>query len=151
MGSLKLFGSGSVVAVALLGVLLTGCATDPQAVRRPVAFQPPPGAPPPSDYVDPEFPVPEDYVYYPAYQVYYSNYRREYVYLEQGNWVSRPTPPRAIKKKLSSSPSVRVGFSDSPSLHHAEVAGQYPKNWVPTGEAKEAQHDDKRKDDRGHK
>src|ERR1700754_2342165 len=117
MNSLKSWASGGLAVARIMLVLLTCCASDPQAKHRPVAFQPPPGPPPP-DYVDPEFPVPDDYVYYPAYQVYYSNYRREYVYLEQGNWVSRPAPPRVVKKKLSSSPSVRLGFNDSPSLHH---------------------------------
>jgi len=107
--------------------------------------------PPPPDYVETQFPVADDYTYYPAYQVYYSNLRREYVYQEQGNWVSRSEPPRIVRKKLLSSPSVRLDFNDSPSLHHADVCQQYPKNWVPAVETKAGSDDKKDRDGGGNK
>lgn len=116
-----------------------------------MAFQTPSGPPPP-DYVEKEFPVPGDYAYYPAYQIYYSAYRREYVYLEHGSWVSRSKPPRLVKADaLAASPSVRLGFNDWPSLHHSEVAEQYPKDWVPSGETNESRSDGKEDGGKGRK
>lgn len=143
MGSPKSLLSGAATGAALSLLLLTGCATRHEVALRAPAYPPPPGPPPP-DYVDTEFPVPDDYVYYPAYQVYYSNYRREYVYLERGNWISSSTPPRILKgKTLSSTPSVRLGFNDSPSLHHAEVIEQYPKDWAQEGDLRAGADDGK--------
>ena len=135
---------------AILSLLLTGCASQEPGEHHTVAF-PTPSGPPPPDYVATEFPIADDYMYYPAYQVYYSNYRREYVFLEHGAWVSRSAPPRTVRKKLSASPSVRLGFSDSPSLHHVEVTEQYPKDWTPTGEARGDRDDKKENDGRGYK
>ena len=77
--------------------------------------------------------VQDDYVYYPGYQVYYSSNRRQYIYLEGRSWVSRPAPPRVSVDVLFASPSVRLDFHDSPSIHHATVVRQYPKNWTPPG------------------
>jgi hypothetical protein len=104
-------------------------------------------APAPSVYVEEGVPVQDDYVYYPAYQVYYSSYRRVYVYQDGRSWVSRPAPPRVSVNVLFSSPSVNVGFHDSPSHHHTEIARQYPKHWVAPG----ANHDihDNHNDHRG--
>ena len=55
--------------------------------------------------------------------------RHEYVYQSGRSWVSRPAPPRVSVNVLFSSPSVNVGFHDSPANHHAEIARQYPKQW----------------------
>jgi len=74
---------------------------------------------------------PEDFVYYPGYQVYYSSNRRQYVYQEGRSWVSRPAPRRVSAEVLNASPSVRLDFHDSPALHHATVVKQYPKRWSP--------------------
>jgi len=75
----------------------------------------------------------DDYVYYPGYQVYYNSQRRQYVYQDGRSWVSRPAPPRVSVDVLIASPSVRLDFHDSPSIHHARVVQQYPKHWVPSG------------------
>lgn len=86
-----------------------------------------------SVYVEPAFVVQDDYVYYPDYQVYYSNSRRQYAYPEGGVWVSRPAPPGVTVNVLRASPSVRMDFHDSPANHHAQVVQKYPKNWSPHG------------------
>jgi hypothetical protein len=75
----------------------------------------------------------DDYVYYPSYQVYYSGHTRQYVYLEGSAWVSRPAPPRVAVDVLFASPSVRLGFHDHPSGHHATVVRNYPRQWAPPG------------------
>ena len=94
-------------------------------------------APAPSVYVEEGVPVQDDYVYYPAYQVYYSSYRHQYVYQDGRSWVSRPAPPRVAVNVLFSSPSVNVGFHDSPANHHTEIVRQYPKRWSPPGPTNE--------------
>ena len=92
----------------------------------------------------------DDYVYYPGYQVYYSSNRRQYVYLEGRSWVSRPAPPRVSADVLFASPSVRLDFHDSPSIHHASVVRQYPKHWAPPGSShgKKEGHDQGNKKDK---
>lgn len=84
-------------------------------------------------YVEPNaiFAVQDDYVYYPAYQVYYSSSRRQYAYPEGGRWVSQPAPRGVSVNALQASPSVKMNFHDSPANHHAAVVKQYPKNWPP--------------------
>ena len=77
--------------------------------------------------------VQDDYVYYPGYQVYYSNSRHQYRYQEGRSWVWRPTPPRVSAEVLLASPSVRLDFHDAPERHHATVVRQYPKHWAPAG------------------
>jgi hypothetical protein len=104
-------------------------------------------APASSVYVETGIAVQDDYVYYPAYQVYYSSYRHQYVYRDGRSWVSRPAPPRVSVNVLLASPSVNVGFHDSPERHHAEIARQYPKQWR-TPEAKHDNHEEHRADDR---
>ena len=83
--------------------------------------------------VEPAIVVQDDYVYYPDYQVYYSSNRRQYVYLDGRSWVTRPAPPRVSAEVLFAGPSVRLGFHDSPALHHSAVVRQYPKHWAPPG------------------
>ena len=118
---------GFVLGTALLGAL-TGC----------VGYADRPGhargyAPPPSVYVEAGVGVPDDYVYYPRYQVYYSSNRRQYMYQESRSWVARPAPPRVSVDVLVASPSVRLDFHNHPSVHHVSVVRQYPKNWAPPG------------------
>lgn len=138
--------------VALSLLLLAGCATQQQDAPRVRVYPPPPPGPPPPDYVEKQFPVEDAYFYYPAYQVYYNTLRREYVYLDHGTWVSRPTPPRIPKgKALTSSPSVKLDFRDSPSIHHADVTEQYPKSWVPNGDSTESRDDGKEINGKGNR
>ena len=73
----------------------------------------------------------DSYVYYPGYEVYYNNRRREYVYRDNNVWVTRREPPRAWARELPASPSVRMEFRDAPERHHEEIVRTYPKNWRP--------------------
>jgi hypothetical protein len=128
---------GFVIAAALLGAL-TGCIG---YVDRPPQARV--YAPPPPEYVESAVVVQDSYVYYPGYQVYYSGNRRQYVYLEGRSWVSRPAPPHVSAAVLFASPSVRLDFHDSPSMHHATVVRQYPKHWAPSesGRGNQRGHD----------
>jgi hypothetical protein len=81
-------------------------------------------------YVDGGFPIRDGYIYYPAYQVYYSPSRRHFVYRDGRTWVVHSTPPRSVATLLAS-PSVRLDFHEAPELYHAQVAKQYPVNWKP--------------------
>lgn len=129
MKRMKCSTIGFVFGTALLGAL-TGCVGYVHEPRPERVYVPPP---PPPVYVEREVVVQNDYVYYPGYQVYYSSSRRHYVYLEGRSWVSRPAPPRVSVDVLFASPSVRLNFHDSPSIHHATVVRQYPKHWSPAG------------------
>ncbi len=118
------FFIGTAVLVVLSGTV--GC-----------VYGPPPAAgyaESPPAYVNSGVVLQEDYVYYPRYEVYYSNYRHQYLYRDGRSWVSRPGPPHVSAEVLLSSPSVRLDFHDHPSNHHAMVARQYPRQWAPPGQ-----------------
>jgi len=106
--------------------------------------------PPASVYVEPYpvFAVQDDYFYYPDYQVYYSNSRRQYAYPEGGRWVSQPVPYGVSVNVLRASPSVPMSFHDSLVNHHAAVVQQYPKNWRPPG-SNHDQNDNRNGDQHG--
>lgn len=122
-----------VICAALLGSL-TGCVG---YVDRPRAYESAPGP-------QVEVVVQDDYVYYPRYEVYYSNSRHEYAYRQGNAWVSRPAPRGVSVNVLVASPSVRMDFHDAPANHHNTVVKQYPKNWKPA--ANEQHPNDKRND-----
>lgn len=140
MKIVKLSKIGVVFGVALLSAL-TGCVSHVDGPRGEVY------APAPSVYVESGVAVQDDYVYYPAYQVYYSSYRHQYVYRNGRSWVSRPAPPRVSINVLFASPSVNVGFHDSPANHHTEISRRYPKQWR-SPDANHGNHDN-RDDHRG--
>ena len=112
---------GFVICTVLLAAL-TGC----------VGYVDRPGhgqvyARPPSVYVDAGGVMQDDYVYYPDYQVYYSSTRRQYVYRVGRSWISRPAPPRVPVNVLLASPSVKLDFHDSPSIHNTTVVRRVPE------------------------
>lgn len=114
------------IAVSLLGLTLMGCIgyVEPSGradvlVRSPVVV------------VDADRSAPDDYVYYPGYQVYYSDHRHQYIYRDGRSWVSRGSPPRVSAEVFHAAPSVRLDFHDSPSAHHTTVIRQYPRGWQP--------------------
>lgn len=122
-----------VLGVALLG-LVAGCARYESGPRATV-------------YAEPDvYSIQDDYVYYPDYECYYSVNRHQYAYREGNRWVARPAPRGVSITVLEGSPSVRMGFHDSPAYHHADVARQYPKNWRPEGNKPEHRE----KDDQHH-
>jgi hypothetical protein len=132
---------GFVIGTVLLGAL-TGCIGYVDGPPQARAYSPPPPV-----YLDSGIVVQDNYVYYPGYQVYYSGNTRQYVYLEGRSWVSRPAPPHVSVDVLFASPSVRLDFHDSPSIHHAAVVRQYPKHWAPPGSDRRNQggHDEHNK------
>jgi hypothetical protein len=75
----------------------------------------------------------DDYVYYPQYEVYYSNHRHQYADQEGKAWVSQPVPFGVSADTLRASPSVKMAFHDSPANHHAEVVQKYPTSWTASG------------------
>jgi hypothetical protein len=81
--------------------------------------------------------MPDDYVYYPQYEVYYSSRRHQYGYRNGNTWAWRPSPPRVGINVLLASPSVRMDFHDSPSLHHANTVRAYPHNWTPPADGRD--------------
>ena len=137
---------GFVLGAALLGAV-TGCVIHEDGPRHARVY-----AQPAPVYVESRGVVKDDYVYYPAYQVYYSSTRRHYTYREGRSWVSRPAPPRVSVDVLFASPSVRLDFHDWPATHHARVVRQYPKHWMPPGSSPshgQGNKDDGKGKDRG--
>ena len=124
MKEIKTLKIGLAAGTALLG-LLTGCVGYVNEPHGEVYAQPQ------SVYVETGVAAQDDYVYYPAYQVYYSSYRHQYVYQDGRSWVSRSAPPHVAANVMFASPSVNVGFHDSPANHHAQIVKQYPKQWAP--------------------
>jgi hypothetical protein len=89
----------------------------------------------------------DDYVYYPAYEVYYSPASKEYVYYNGSVWVRSTSPEQTWIKEIRSADSVPVTFRDSPENHHAETLRQYPRDWHPAstpGEPTRTTNDDVR-------
>jgi len=125
-------GAGRGVAVVALLTLLTGCVGYVEGPRaRAVVDQPVVGV---------TVGVPDEYIYYPGYDVYYNSSRREYAYMDGGRWVNRPQPYGISENVLLASPSVRMNFHDSPANHHAAVRQSYPRNWKPAGDQREQYH-----------
>lgn len=89
--------------------------------------------------VAPAVVVTDDYLYYPGYEIYYSDTRHDYIYREGNAWVRRPAPRGVTVNVLRAAPSVRVDFHDSPANHHAVVAREYPRNWAPPARNQRAQ------------
>lgn len=128
--------TGLIAGVAFCS-LLVGCVTETRE-RRVRVYED-------SRSSAPTVVVEDDYVYYPNYEVYYSNRRHQYVYLDGRTWVTRPAPPRIGIDVLLASPSVHVDFHDTPERHHADVVRRYPRNWRGQ-ERRDDRHDDHRRD-----
>ena len=135
------FKSENVTLLSCVSLLMTmtGCIGYVDRPRDHNAYVAPPA-------VETVVVVPDDYVYYPDYEIYYSNRRRQYAYRDGGAWVSRPEPRGVSVNVLIASPSVRMEFHDSPARHHAAIVRQYPRNGVPPGpyhQGKESRKDDR--------
>ena len=122
----KFMNTGILMGAALLAVLSgsVGCVHETRQVRE---------YPPAPPYTHSALVMEDDYVYYPAYEVYYSNHRHQYIYRDGRSWVSRPAPPHVTAEVLFAAPSVRMDFHDAPAAHHAAVVRQYPQHWAPPG------------------
>jgi hypothetical protein len=75
--------------------------------------------------------VQDNYIYYPAFGIYYSGQGHQYHYQQHEGWVARPVPEGVTLDVLRASPSVPMEFHDAPSRHHAAIVRQYPKTWSP--------------------
>jgi hypothetical protein len=71
----------------------------------------------------------DDYIYYPAAEVYYSPVRQEYTYREGTRWMTRRERPQYLNTGQF---SVQVQIGDSPQRHHADIQRRYPHSWQPT-------------------
>ncbi len=103
---------------ALLWVFTTGCLVEDNG----------PGA----AYVGPD-----DFVYYPAFELYYGSRSHEWYGREGSRWVAHPAPAGISVETVHASPSVAMTFHDNPAAHHAEVVKSYPKSWTPAGRGPE--------------
>jgi hypothetical protein len=113
---------------------VVAAAPSPQAVvvvqpAQPVAVAQPAPAPPIAVQVQADVVMPDDYVYYPQYELYYSSSRSQFGYWEGNAWLWRPAPPNVAASVVFASASVRMDFHDSPALHRESVARSYPRNW----------------------
>jgi len=132
--------AGFALSAAILVTTLTGCSPSNDTPPPPAQSGAPAAAndvpaqaseAPPAQGAEPAFATQDDYVYYPAYNLYYSSHLHKYASLEGGVWVSRPAPRGVSVKVVEASPSVKMDFHDSPAKHHEEVIKKYPKDWAP--------------------
>jgi hypothetical protein len=96
------------------------------------------------------FDAQDDYVYYPAYHMYYSKHHNRWAYQEGNRWVMAATPPNVSVDVLRASPSVPMDFHDSPANHHAEMVQKYPKDWHSAHDTKDVRKNDTRGNDDHH-
>jgi hypothetical protein len=135
--------AGLVLGAVLVGTLTycVGYADQPHvgiSVSLPVVVAPVVVAP----VVAAPVVVPDDYIYYPSYGVYYNSSRHQYAYLKDGAWLYQPAPEGVTVDVLQASPSVHMDFHDSPEKHHAEMVQKYPRNWKSGGDHQD--HPDKK-------
>jgi hypothetical protein len=116
-------GKGTCAVAVVVGSLLAGPVVQADDFHASVNVTVPTVAPNTFDAQD-------DYVYYPAYHVYYSKHHHRYAYLKNNAWVAAPTPPDVSVNVLKATPSVDMDFHDSPAKHHEEIVKKYPKDWV---------------------
>ncbi len=111
-----------VLTLMLFGVL-AGCIVEPVGGQTYIAPAP--------VVVQADVGIEGGLVYYPDYEVYYDPGLRAYWYNRGGVWVTGGAPAGISVDVLLRSPSVRMGFRDSPANHHAEIARRYPHGWKP--------------------
>jgi len=150
---LRIAGRTGLVSGAAFVAALTGCnksQPEVQYAAAPAAAAPAAVAPTTTVQVQPTVVLQNDYVYYPAYEVYYSSSRRDYRYRDGNAWVERAAPPGVSIDVLFASPSVRLDFHDAPERHHEEIRRTYPRNWAPPERDRGFRDDrkDERKDKR---
>lgn len=112
---LTLAGTAGCLLGAALLITLTGCVDEGY-----VGY---------SGYVG--YVGPDDFVYYPAYELYYGRRSHEWYYRDHDRWVPHSAPRDVPPDRLRSAPSVPMNFHDNPGAHQAEVSKQYPRNWTP--------------------
>ena len=123
---ITLLGSAAFATLAA-----TACTKQPDTPPA-ISAEPPVPTPTAQVVAQPEVMAEDDYVYYPEYEVYYSNRRHQYGYWEGSRWLWRPAPPRVGINVLVGSPSVHMDFHYSPERHHQDIVRRYPHNWKPS-------------------
>ncbi len=72
----------------------------------------------------------DNYVYFPAYEIYYNRTKDHYIFWSDRAWVTRNKPPGDVAVEvLLGSPAVAMNFNDAPARHHEAVVRTYPRNW----------------------
>ena len=118
-------------AVLALLTLLAGDASA-QGVAVPASVTPP-------VVVTAPIVLPDEYIYYPAYGIYYNGRRQQYFSLRGKSWLIGAQPFGVEINTLRATPFVNVDFHDSPARHHEEILKRYPANWHPAA-AQQPQH-----------
>jgi len=73
----------------------------------------------------------DDYVYYPAFQVYFNAARGQYTFWDGQVWVTSHEPPQEIPVELLEiAASVPLRFEQGARWQHAEVVRLYPPDWT---------------------
>ena len=122
-------GKRGILLGAILLALVAKSGTDATAQSLSITLNPPVVVAPAA--------IPDTYIYYPSYGVYYNQRNRQYYYQNGNVWVNQPQPQGVSILELQASPFVNMDWHDSPEHHHAEMQRQYPRNWRP-----EVRHDD---------
>ena len=130
---LKTNNVGFVLGAVLLAALANGVSSA-NGQGAVITVTPPAVVVAPPIVVAPAVVMQDNYVYYPSYGIYYNSGRNQYAYLNNGAWVTAPTPYGVTPEVLLASPSVRMDWHDSPERHHAEMLQKYPKNWKSSDE-----------------
>jgi hypothetical protein len=84
--------------------------------------------------------APDDYIYYPDAEVYYSPSLNEYSYRTGNSWVWRREPPPGWRRNEA---SVHIRINGGPERHHDEIRRMYPHD-----NGRDRDRDDRRRWDR---
>jgi hypothetical protein len=108
------------LAFALLALALTGCVGGPRVAT--LAVQPSVEQLQAGRGVWPEF------VYYPDYEVYYSQNYQLYVFRYNYAWVTQTEPPDLPPGALEHARAVPMAYHFyDPIAHHREISGLFPR------------------------
>jgi hypothetical protein len=129
-----------IAGLAIYTIIIQSCATTvytpayTNEIRR-EEVTPPPQPPPPPAWAPPYDDVSEVHYYYlPDYEVYYDVWNREYIYLEDGNWVfSYYMPPAYANYDLNNAFVVVLDYQvREPWRQHQLYASHYPRYYYRT-------------------
>jgi len=139
---LKLFKQPVLLLLFTVFRFHTSSAQEPGAVPAP---PPPPQeapAPPPADWLPPGDPAAQqgDYYYLPDIETYYDMRNREFVYIEDGNWVFSPfLPPMYAAYDLRNAFAVMLDYRvHEPWMYHHMYVSHYPRYYYRSMYAGEA-------------
>jgi hypothetical protein len=77
---------------------------------------------------------PSEYVYFPDFEIYYSNVKGVYYFQLGDRWTSSLFPPETIRTDvLWGSVRVTVSLRTLPEKSHERISKKYPHGWRPPG------------------